>query len=173
MRITPRLRVTACLSLLGLAIGILGTQWLSGRTADWAGPRHAVVATHTAPAARRYRADRDRDRHAAPRAVAAARPQDGALAAATMPPELVPVSMPPLSSRYAPLEHHLDGTVVLAIAIDGSGRARSLRLQRSSGDPVLDDYAQHLARGWRFAVPPDHPSGIEGELPMRFGTAAR
>jgi protein TonB len=27
-----------------------------------------------------------------------------------------------------------------------------------------------LSAGWRFAVPPDHPDGLSGDLPMRFSS---
>lgn len=171
MRITPRLRVTALLSLLALLIGVLGTQWLSGQTAGWAGPRHTVVAVHTAPSPGRYRADRAG--HAPPRIVGAvAANKSSVLAATVAAPELVPVSMPPLSSRYRELEGHLAGEVVLRLRVDGAGRVLDAAVARSSGDPVLDAHAQELATHWRFAVPPDHPDGMSGELPMRFGTAA-
>ena len=46
-------------------------------------------------------------------------------------------------------------------------------LAGSSGDPVLDAHALTIVRGWRFAVPSDHPDGFSGELPMRFTTAGR
>lgn len=171
MRITPRLRVTALLSLLALLIGVFGTQWLSGQTAGWAGPRHAVVAVHTAPPPHRYRADRVR--HAPPRVVAVG-PKSGPSASpmATPTPELVPVSMPPLSSRYRDLQGHLAGEVVLRLRVDGAGRVQDATVAHSSGDAVLDAHAQALVAHWRFAVPPDHPDGLSGELPMHFGTAA-
>lgn len=168
MRITPRLRVTSLLSLLALLVGVLGTQWLSGQTAGWAGPRHPVVAEHTAPPAIRYRADRER--RAPPRVIAARSPGPAA-APLPPPPELVPVSMPSLSTRYAGLAGHLAGDVVLRLQVDGSGRVLDTAIARSSGDPVLDAHARALVAQWRFAVPPDHPQGLSGELPMHFGTA--
>jgi len=171
VRITSRLRVTALLSLLALLIGVLGTQWLSGQTAGWAGPRHAVVAVHTAPPPGRYRTDRAG--HAPPRVVGAAVAGRSSLLAATLPsPELVPVSMPSLPARYRDLEGHLAGVVVLRVRVDGAGRVLDAAVARSSGDTVLDAHAQALVTHWRFAVPPDHPDGMSGELPMRFGTVA-
>jgi protein TonB len=167
VRITPRLRVTSLLSVLALLVGVLGTQWLSGQTAGWAGPRHAVIAEHTAPPALRYRADRERP--ASPR-VASMRAA-GPAEAPVPPPELVPVSMPSLSARYAGLAGHLAGDVVLHIQVDGTGRVLDARVVRSSGDAVLDAHARALVAQWRFAVPPDHPGGLSGELPMHFGTA--
>lgn len=169
MRITPRLRVTAGLSLLALLAGVAGTHWLSGRTGEWAGPTHPVVAVHVAPPPGRYRAER-RTRHPpVPRspAVLADAPSPPAPAAPTI---LVPLQMPPLQARYVAVRDHLDGQLVLALAVDGEGRVQRAVVRRSSGDPVLDDYARALVRGWRFAVPPDRPGGLEGELPMRFGS---
>jgi protein TonB len=54
--------------------------------------------------------------------------------------------------------------------VDGSGRVSAASLSESSGDPVLDAHALRSVRGWRFAVPPDHPDGLSGELPMRFSS---
>lgn len=168
MRITPRLRVTSLLSLLALLVGVLGTQWLSGRTAGWAGPRHPVIAEHTAPPALRYRADRERR---LPSRVAVVRATGPAAAPLPPPPELVPVSMPPLSARYAGLAGHLAGDVVLRLRVDGAGRVLEAAVARSSGDAVLDAHARAMVAQWRFAVPSDHPDGLSGELPMHFGTA--
>ncbi|AND70504.1 hypothetical protein ATSB10_30500 [Dyella thiooxydans] len=168
MRITPRLRVTSLLSLLALLVGVLGTQWLSGRTAGWVGPHHPVIAEHTAPPALRYRADRER--HASPR-VASMHAAGPAAAPVPPSPELVPVSMPSLSARYAGLAGHLAGDVVLHIQVDGAGRVLDAQVARSSGDAVLDAHARAMVTQWRFAVPPDHPDGLSGELPMHFGTA--
>ncbi|MGA0588502.1 energy transducer TonB [Dyella sp. KRB-257] len=175
MRLTPRLRVTSLLSVLALLVGVLGTQWLSGRTGDWAGPKHAVRAVPVAPAPHAYR-DLARRAHVPPRVLGAQRPQassEAAAATAPSPPELVPVSMPALSSRYAALQGHLDGSVVLAVRVDGAGRVLDAAVTRSSGDAVLDAHARAVVAGWRFAVPPGHPQGFSGELPMRFGASKR
>ena len=175
MRITPRLRVTTLLSVLALLIGVLGTQWLSGRTSDWAGPKHAVRAVHVAPAPDAYRT-LSRRAHAPPRVMGAQRPQGSSDAAASTPPsppELVPVSMPARSSRYADLQGHLDGSVVLTVRVDGDGRVLDAAVARSSGDAVLDAHARAVVAGWRFAVPPGYPQGFSGELPMRFGASSR
>jgi protein TonB len=172
---TPRLRVTSLLSVLALLIGVLGTQWLSGRTGEWSGPKHAVQAVHVAPALTAYR-HLARPAHAPPRVMGAQRPQvssDAAAATPPSPPELVPVSMPALSTRYDALQGHLDGSVVLAVRVDGTGRVLDAAVTRSSGDSVLDAHAQAMVAGWRFAVPPDHPQGLSGTLPMRFGAADR
>jgi protein TonB len=169
VRITPRLRVTALLSLLALLVGIVGTHWLSGQTAGWAGPRHVVVAVHTAPSPSRYRADRAG--HAPPRVIGAGAANAPSVLAAAV-PELVPLSMPPLSSRYREMEGHLAGEVVLRLRVDGAGHVLDAAVAHSSGDAVLDAHAQAMVAHWRFAVPPDHPDGLSGELPMRFGTTA-
>ena len=175
MRLTPRLRVTTLLSVLALLIGVLGTQWLSGRTSEWAGPKHAVRAVHMAPAAAAYR-ERSRRTHAPPRVMGAQRPQassDAAAATPLSPPELVPVSMPALSSRYADLQGHLEGSVLLTVRVDGDGRVLDAAVARSSGDAALDAHARAVVAGWRFAVPPGYPQGFSGELPMRFGASSR
>ncbi|MGB5940500.1 MAG: energy transducer TonB, partial [Rhodanobacter sp.] len=72
------------------------------------------------------------------------------------------------SQSWEELRGHLDGRVLLHVDIDGSGRVRAASLSESSGDPVLDAHALRSVRGWRFAVPSDHPDGLSGELPMRF-----
>lgn len=172
MRITPRLRVTSLLSLLALLIGVLGTQWLSGRTADWT-PRHAVAAVHVAPPAIAYRGA-VRASHAPPR-IKGAGPTGlhaagaEAVAPPPPPPALVPLSMPQLEDRYDAMRGHLQGSLVLSVSVDGSGSVRAVSVRRSSGDEVLDAYADRLVRGWRFAVPPDQPEGLTGDLPMHFG----
>jgi protein TonB len=171
MKLTPRLRVTSLLSLLALLIGVLGTQWLSGRTAEWDGPDHAVTAVHTAPAPRAARQPRRRVRYAPVQAVEAD-PGELRAAVAAVPPTLVPLSMPQLADRYDAMRGHLQGNVVLSVSIDAAGKVRSLTVRRTSGDAVLDRYAQRLVTGWRFAVPADHPAGMTGDLPMHFGTDA-
>lgn len=171
MKLTPRLRVTSLLSLLALLIGVLGTQWLSGRTADWDGPDHAVAAVHTAPALPPSRQPRRIRR--APARVIDADPGELRAAVAAAPTVLVPLSMPHLTDDpYDAVRGHLQGSVVLSVSIDGMGKVRSLMVRRSSGDVVLDRYAQRLVTGWRFAVPADHPAGLTGDLPMRFGVDA-
>lgn len=86
-------------------------------------------------------------------------------------PALVPLAMPgDTTQRWDQLRDHIDGRVVVHIDIDGSGRVEAARVVESSGDPVLDEHALRSVRGWRFAVPPDHPGGISGDLPMRFSS---
>lgn len=163
----PRLRVTATLSLLALLIGTLGTGWLSTFTDDWVGPaaRPMPLAAHAlrqgaraapAPLRRRYRAS-----------VAAEAP-----ASAPAPVALHPLEMPPDPAPYVALRGHLDGRVVLGLAIDGNGRVTEATVDLSSGDPVLDAHALATVRGWRFAVPADRPDGLRGSLPMRFASGA-
>jgi|GEM_PF-337785 len=189
-----RLRTTASLSLLALAVGVAGTQWLSGLTAGWAGPpRRVAAATAMAPLphaaarassmaaapAHRHGPRPASPRPAPPRVVGAVGAVDetGA-AAATLPPAepaappLVPLDTPAVPEPYAALRGHLDGRVVLHLAVDGAGRVAAAAVSRSSGDPVLDAHALDTVRGWRFAVPADRPQGLEGELPMRFSSDA-
>ncbi|MGN6237801.1 energy transducer TonB family protein, partial [Dyella sp.] len=158
-----------------LVFGVVVTLWLSDPTCVGAGQPHGVRAVPVAPAAAAYR-ERSRRTHAPPRVMGAQRPQassDAAAATPLSPPELVPVSMPALSSRYAELEGHLDGSVVLTVRVDGDGRVLDAAVARSSGDAVLDAHARAVVAGWRFAVPPGYPRGFSGELPMRFGAANR
>ncbi|HKR77148.1 MAG TPA: energy transducer TonB [Rhodanobacter sp.] len=175
-----RLRTTTTLSLVALAVGIAGTQWLSGFSTGWTGPSERVAGF--VPAAQRA-AVRPRGRVAV-RRQAARRPLANpvvvhravlppvvttAQAADTAsPPELVPVAMPETPMSWSRMEGHLHGRVLLHLAIDGSGRVTDVALAESSGDPVLDAHALAIVRDWRFAVPADHPDGFSGDLPMRF-----
>jgi protein TonB len=175
----PRLRTTTSLSLLALAIGAVGTGWLSTRTAVWPGTSPSALAAsgrtrtagppQTAPAPSRARHHRV--------APAIARQSDPAAAANSTAdqaaPTLVPVSMPAPDTRYDRLRGHLDGSVLLQVTVDGGGRVRAAAVARSSGDPVLDAHALEVVDGWRFAVPADRPDGFTGELPMRFDTGTR
>ena len=83
-------------------------------------------------------------------------------------PELVPVSMPDVPVSWSRMEGHLSGRVLLHLAIDGRGHVADAAVAESSGDAVLDAHALTTVRGWRFAVPADHPDGFSGDLPMRF-----
>ena len=172
-----RLRTTTGLSVLALAIGIAGTGWLSTLTTDWQGPPQRFAATRTSPAPRALPSPRRS--HAPARVVRTPRVpvhlsavDDGAAQASVPPaPELVPLAMPSDTSQsWEELRGHLDGRVLLHVEIDGSGRVSAASLGESSGDPVLDAHALRSVRGWRFAVPPDHPDGLSGELPMRFSS---
>jgi len=163
----PRLRVTTTLSMLGLLVGILGTDGLSGLTDDWTGPPPHAAATivprlHRVPVRQRS--------HAAPRVIGA-QPETVSHPPPTAPPELVPLDTPPGPSSWAELRGHLNGRVVLDIDTDGSGRVSSAAVARSSGDPVLDAHALATVRRWRFAVPAG-ATGVQGELPMRFDSTA-
>lgn len=92
-------------------------------------------------------------------------------AAHAAPVELLPLTTPTDTSiSWDKLRGHLDGRVVVHVAIDGSGRVTTSSLVESSGDPVLDEHALRSVRGWRFAVPGDHPAGLSGDLPMQFST---
>ena len=167
-----RLRTTTGLSVLALAIGIAGTGWLSTLTAGWHGPTSRVAtvkpARHALPARTRWHVPVSVGR---PHRTLPHRADDAVQAAALAypsKPELVPLAAPRNPSPpWAALRGHLDGQVLLHVDVDGSGRVSAARLAVSSGDPVLDEHALRSARGWRFAVPADHPDGFSGELPMR------
>lgn len=177
----PRLRTTTALSLLALIAGVAATGWLSGRTEQWlaASPAALLAAPQPARAARPVHGHRARASHLAlapaRRAPAPTRaPPDAASAAAEAAPvpALIPLSTPAAATPYAQLRGHLDGRVLLRVAIDGHGRVEEVAVARSSGDPVLDQHATEVVAGWRFAVPSDHPDGLTGQLPMRFDSGA-
>lgn len=172
----PRLRVTATLSLLALVIGAAGTQWLSDQTAGRAeppptGPRIAKLhATHRSDA---------RMARATPAARPRYVPMQGEVAAMSPAPAssvvtLVPIATPTSSLPTSRMQDHAVGNLVLHLTIDGQGLVTAATVAQSSGDDILDTNAMELARHWRFAVPPDHPQGLNGDLPLRFtGTLAQ
>ncbi len=170
-----RLRTTTTLSLLALAAGVAGTGWLSEQTSVWPGPPARYVVQVDTPTAMRAGPSPHRPRRSPRLAPARRMPPpvvvaDEAQAAIAAPaPELVPLATPADTSQsWDELRGHLDGRVLLHVDIDGNGRVSAAGLAESSGDPVLDQHALRSVRGWRFAVPPDHPDGLSGELPMRF-----
>jgi protein TonB len=168
-----RLRTTTGLSVLALAIGIAGTGWLSTLTTDWRGPPARYAATHATPSPRALPSPRRSHR---PVHVVQTRrmrpPVDSGGARASVPaPALVPLATPNDTSQpWYKLRGHLDGRVLLHLDIDGRGQVSAASLSESSGDPILDAHALRSVRGWRFAVPPDHPDGISGDLPMRYSS---
>ncbi|HUH55282.1 MAG TPA: energy transducer TonB [Rhodanobacter sp.] len=167
----PRLRTTTGLSLLLLAGGIAGTGWLSTLTAGWSGPVAKTPTRHSATIAK---ASVQRHAHAPVHVAKVVRtaPQEVTPAAAPTPPApLEPVAMPyDTTQPWYRLRGHLDGRVVVHVDTDGRGQVDRASLVESSGDPVLDEHALRSVRGWRFAVPADHPAGVSGELPMRFSS---
>ncbi len=92
-------------------------------------------------------------------------------AAHAVPVELLPLTTPvDASMSWDELRGHLDGRVIVHVAIDGRGRVNAASLAESSGDPVLDEHALRSVRNWHFAVPSDHPDGLSGDLPMHFSS---
>lgn len=175
-----RLRTSTGLSLLALAIGIAGTSWLSTLTSRWHGqPVRSVAAEHRSMPRSHERQPIHR---LGPVSVVMRRyhtlrpsPVDelGNVQAANVkaPIELVPLATPSDNSQpWYQLQGHLDGQVVLHLTIDGNGRVITAAMRESSGDPILDDHALRSVHHWRFAVPPDHPEGLSGDLPMRFAS---
>jgi periplasmic protein TonB len=159
----PRLRITATLSVIGLLVGIAGTEGLSGFTDDWTGPPPRAAVHVASP---RHRVPIRHRSHAPPHVVGA-QPEAVAPPAPTPSPALVPLDTPPGPSPWAQLRGHLDGRVVLALVTNAGGRVTAAHVARSSGDPVLDAHALATVRRWRFAVPAGR-AGVQGELPMRF-----
>lgn len=180
----PRLRVTASLSLLALVAGTAGTGWLSTQTAGWRTALPSAFAVtqadrtpRSALAVQSHIARHHRAPAVAPRTLrtdSAAVGDAVASVDSTSPaPALIPVSMPADGTPYDRLRGHLNGRVVLQLAVDGMGRVRHAAVARSSGDPILDTHALTVVYGWRFAVPPNYPAGFSSELPMRFDTEAQ
>ena len=175
----PRLRITALLSMLGLAIGIAGTAWLSAMTATGYAPRSAFVAQRTAaPAPARARlapVRKPEPRHTAMRvrshvvATGAVTPAQHDNASDELVPQVMVMDD---SQSWERLRGHLDGQVLLAVDVDGGGRVTADRIAQSSGDELLDAHALRSVHRWRFAVPADRPDGMRGEVPMRFTSAA-
>lgn len=166
-----RLRTTTALSLLALLVGGAGTGWLSDMNTGWAGPSERVAGfvprvgearrlaphpAHGAPLVAR--------RHLAPAVAVASAPDE----APAPPPVLQPLAMPEAPLPWSQAEGHLDGRVLLHVSVDGQGQVTDASVLESSGDAVLDAHALASVRGWRFAVPADHPAGFSGELPMRY-----
>lgn len=172
-----QLRTTTGLSALALVLGIAGTAWLSTLNTGWHGPaRRLAVASHRAqPLHHRERSapvpsSRIASLHRAERIDDAAADAQAAVVA----PVLVPLAMPAdASRRWDQLHGHLDGNVLLHVRVGAGGQVASASVARSSGDPILDAHAWRSVMGWRFAVPADHPDGIEGELPMHFSSGRR
>jgi len=179
-----RLRTTVVLSLLALATGIAGTDWLSARSTNepLAMP---LVALARRPSLSRHRsaspAAHEHATAASMRSHPSQMPAAGAAipeplryeqaAPAVLPPELVPLDMPTTQDlAYDRLRGHLDGRVVMHVSVNGGGRVTAASVAESSGDPVLDAHALRSLRRWRFAVPPDHPEGLSADLPMRFSS---
>ncbi|MEO8777335.1 MAG: TonB family protein [Rhodanobacter sp.] len=181
-----RLRTTTSLSTLALLIGVAGTGWLSSLTSQWHEPSNqpAIVGRlHSAP-----RTTPKTHRVHGPVTVVATRvvstrrawrhdpigPQAPRVTTAASPAALQPLATPDdTSQRWAQLRGHLDGRVIVHLRVDRAGNVDDASLVVSSGDPVLDQHALRSVRGWRFAVPADHPDGLTGDLPMRFSSQDR
>ena len=172
-----RLRTTSSLSLLALVIGIAGTSWISAQTAEWRGAARRITAAHHVVTHVRH-APLATSRWHAPRGVVQTHRTSTngtirVIVAATHaePVELLPLTTPvDASMSWDELRGHLDGRVLVHVAVDGSGRVNAAKLVESSGDPVLDEHALRSVRNWHFAVPSDHPDGLSGELPMHFSS---
>ena len=177
-----RLRTTTGLSVLALLIGIAGTGWLSGLTSQRRQPSDRVAMVSRTHATPRKPSTAQRNHGA----VSVVQPQRigrnssiGAdrttqIAAVAAPATLQPLATPEDTSQsWEQLRGHLDGEVVLQVQVDAAGRVGSASVVASSGDPILDQHALRSVRGWRFAVPPGHPDGVSGELPMRFSSQGR
>jgi protein TonB len=168
----PRLRTTVGLSLLALAVGVGGTAWLSTLTDDWTGPpARTAIQTHKVRAIlRRYPhvVQAPRESSHAPVRTAVAPPASSV----SVWPTLTPIDMPSLAVSPFRRAVPLHGRVILHLHVDGEGRVAEAAVAETSGDAALDDRAMQTVRGWRFAVPSDHPEGLQGALVMRFEEGA-
>ena len=54
----------------------------------------------------------------------------------------------------------LNGSVVLSVTLDKSGRVTGTNVLRSSGHPALDELARNAAMGWRLSPDSVLPSDI-------------
>lgn len=173
-----RLRTTTGLSFLALLIGIGGTGWLSSLTSRWQPPSDRVAMVRRTPATPTPQATARR-RHAP---LPVLQPRRGwradagddhvaALADTPAAPTLQPLATPAdAEQRWDQLRGHLDGRVLVRLRINPAGGVDSASVIASSGDPILDEHALRTVRGWRFAVPAEHPDGVSGELPMLFSS---
>jgi protein TonB len=68
----------------------------------------------------------------------------------------------------------VEGTVLLEVTVGVDGRAREVRVNRSSGADDLDEAAMAAVRGWTFVPATRAGERIEGavEVPVRFRLAA-
>ena len=177
-----RLRTTTGLSVLALLIGIAGTGWLSNLTRQWRQPSDRVAMVDHTHATPRKSSTAHRE-HGPVRVVQRRRvwqnpsiDNDGTAQAAAIATRatLQPLATPEDTSQsWEQLRGHLDGQLIVQVQVDAAGRVDSASVVASSGDPILDQHALRSVRGWRFAVPPGHPDGVSGELPMRFSSQGR
>jgi periplasmic protein TonB len=169
------------LSVFALGASIAGTQWLSDQTGSSAERLAARAVHHVAAHPVAVNRIAHRSHTSSKHVLADLRPRYTS-APARMPvaPVVshgdavawVPVSMPVSSIPFARIRHHDAGNLVLHLVVDGQGQVAQATLAQSSGDAVLDADALAIARQWRFAVPPDHPHGFSGDLPLSFSAAA-
>ena len=84
-----------------------------------------------------------------------------------------PLDHPDLAYPMAARRAHLQGDVVLRLAVDEAGRLTSVSVERGSGYRILDDAAIANVKLWRFepAVQGGRPIATVAELPVRFRLA--
>ena len=178
----PRLRTTIGLSMLALLIGIAGTGWLSSLTSHWQQPSDRVAMVDRTQATPRKLSTAHRTQgparvmrpHRAWRNPSIDNNSVAQAAAVATPATLQPLATPEDTSQsWEQLRGHLDGQLIVQVQVDAAGRVDSASVVVSSGDPILDQHALRSVRRWRFAVPPGHPDGVSGELPMRFSSRGR
>lgn len=64
----------------------------------------------------------------------------------------------------------IEGTVILRVAVDASGRATDVQVEKSSGHAALDESARSTAREWRFTPGMEDGVPVAGErlVPVEF-----
>jgi periplasmic protein TonB len=178
------LRTSTSFSVLGLAIGIAATCWLTALTYERApatrrlaevampklSPKPAWMRASTpvtADTPSRSRAHSPTTRPAGSHATVAGAPAIATLVVAK-PDPLVPVYMP--SPRYpmAALRAQHEGQVVLNVTVTQDGDVTGVSVGHSSGDLDLDQAAEEAVRGWRFAAADNRPPSYTADLPIRF-----
>jgi periplasmic protein TonB len=72
----------------------------------------------------------------------------------------------PLAARRAGKQ----GTVTLGVELAGDGRVTTVRIEKSSGFPALDDEAARAIREWRFKPARVGPDTVPSQVsvPVRF-----
>ena len=74
--------------------------------------------------------------------------------------------MYPLTAK----RRHQEGTVILLVAVNASGKAEAVNVKESSGFSTLDDAARDAVTRWKFdpARAAGEPIASKVEVPVRF-----
>ena len=71
-------------------------------------------------------------------------------------------------------ERGAEGRVILEVVVDPKGRARAVKIRRSSGEDDLDRAALEAVRRWRFIPAQRNGAAVGGTavVPIRFRLVA-